>query len=423
MAEGEAASTLKSILDKASQKNGKLDNSNPLAQPPKCPQCGSKKLYKDGLRYLNNGTNIQRWLCRNCGYRFSQKRPLQKNQDWQINTPSTLLSKRQVFELLTEESKNLTASEAKQETPLRDSTKLDVKGKLVEYAFYMEKQGYAKETIRGNNGCLKALLTRNADLFDPESVKETLAKEQKWSQNRRRNIINAYTLFLKINRTQWEKPLCNVVRKIPFIPTEQEIDQLIAGCPKKTATFLQLLKETAMRSGEAKRLKWTDIDFQRRLITLNDPEKNGLPRLWNNPTSKLLDMVNALPRKNIYVFGNARSNTIKSTFNKARRRIANKLQNPRLLQIHFHTLRHWKATMEYHNTEDLLHTMAFLGHKKSDTTLMYIQLDQKLFKQSDDSFTTKIAHNVGEAAALVEVGFEYVTGEYSDGGKLFRKPK
>jgi integrase len=134
-------------------------------------------------------------------------------------------------------------------------------------------------------------------------------------------------------------------------------------------------------------------------------------------------MLNALPRNNIHVFGNASSNTIKSTFNKARRRIANKLQNPRLLQIHFYTLRHWKATIEYHNTKDLLHTMAFLGHKKSDTTLLYIQLDQKLFKQSDDSFTTKIAHNVNEAAALVEVGFEYVTGEYSDGGKLFRKPK
>ena len=396
----------------------------------RCPQCGSMRVYKDGMRYLNDSQSVQRWLCRDYGLRFSQSDDARSNKSQRLSTVDTqslnraiaLVSSRQVCDLA-EESKNLTASEVKQETPLRDSTKLDVKGKLVEYAFYMEKQGYARETIRSNNGCLRALLTRNADLLDPESVKEALAKEQGWSQNRRRNIINAYTLFLKINRMQWEKPLCNVVRKIPFIPTEQEIDQLIAGCPKKTATFLQLLKETAIRCGEAKRLKWTDIDFQRRLITLNDPEKNGLPRLWNNPTSKLLDMVNALPRNNIRVFGNACSNTIKSTFNKARRRIANKLQNPRLVQIHFHTLRHWKATMEYHNTKDLLHTMAFLGHKKSDTTLLYIQLDQKLFKQSDDSFTTKIAHNVDEAAALVEVGFEYVTGEYDDGGKLFRKRK
>lgn len=108
---------------------------------------------------------------------------------------------------------------------------------------------------------------------------------------------------------------------------------------------------------------------------------------------------------------------------RARRRLALKLQNPRLLQIHFHTLRHWKATTEYHRTKDLLHTMTFLGHKKSDNTLLYVQLDQKLFQGMDDSFITRIAHNVQEAAALVEVGFEYVTGEYDDGGKIFRKRK
>jgi hypothetical protein len=31
--------------------------------------------------------------------------------------------------------------------------------------------------------------------------------------------------------------------------------------------------------------------------------------------------------------------------------------------------------------------------------------------------------NVKEAAELVELGFEYVTGEYDDGGKLFKKKK
>jgi len=41
------------------------------------------------------------------------------------------------------------------------------------------------------------------------------------------------------------------IRKIPFIPTETEIDHLIAGCGRKTATLLQLLKETGIRIGEA----------------------------------------------------------------------------------------------------------------------------------------------------------------------------
>lgn len=177
-----------------------------------------------------------------------------------------------------------------------------------------------------------------------------------------------------------------------------------------------------MRSGEAKRLQWIDIDFERRTITLNEPEKNSLPRIWN-PNAKLLSMLNALPRKSLRVFGDGPINSMKTTFQKARRRLAAKLQNPRLLQIHFHTLRHWKATMEYHRTKDPLHVMNFLGHKKIDNTMLYIQLDEKLFKDWDDSFITKVAHNVQEACALVETGFEYVTGEYTDGGKIFRKRK
>jgi len=35
----------------------------------------------------------------------------------------------------------------------------------------------------------------------------------------------------------------------------------------------------------------------------------------------------------------------------------------------------------------------------------------------------RIAHDVGEAAALTEAGFEYTTGEYNDGGKIYKKHK
>ena len=56
-------------------------------------------------------------------------------------------------------------------------------------------------------------------------------------------------------------------------------------------------------------------------------------------------------------------------------------------------------------------------------TLIYIDLESKLFNSENDGFTVRVVHDVGEAASLIEVGFEYVTGEYNDGGKLFRKRK
>jgi len=475
-AEGKAASTKRPSTgthtwQKSGFKNGKSAQAERPAQSPKCPECTSQGVWRDGLRYLSDGRTVQRFLCRSCGYRFCEPKievhvrgqiskrlkphddlthdiiadfdlplkepldglPLQRREyvgshkrtilGQYLNTFPDYNSTRQV-RAEENEAKNLSQQRTRKKQAA-GATKTDqatVKGKVIDFLWWMEKQGYAKETIRGYSSCLRALLHRNADLFDPESVKEALAKEKAWSQNRRRNVINAYTLFLRFSGLSWEKPRCKVTRKIPFIPMEQEIDDLIAGSSRKVAAFLQLLKETAMRSGEAKRLLWTDIDFERRFITLNQPEKNSLPRIWHVST-RLLQMLNALPKKSLRVFGDGPINSIKSTFIKGRRRLASKLQNPRLLQIHFHTLRHWKATMEYHRTKDILHVKAFLGHKKLDNVAIYVHLDQKLFIDTDEGFTCRVAHNVGEAIALIETGFEYITGEYTDGGKLFRKRK
>ena len=105
--------------------------------------------------------------------------------------------------------------------------------------------------------------------------------QRSWKQTKRMKVVEmSGNLLLRINGLTWEKPRTNVGQKFPFIPTEQEIDALISGSGKKTATFLQLLKETAMRCGEAKRPQWTDIDFEKNIATLNCPEKGSNPRMW-----------------------------------------------------------------------------------------------------------------------------------------------
>lgn len=49
-------------------------------------------------------------------------------------------------------------------------------------------------------------------------------------------------------------------------------------------------------------------------------------------------------------------------------------------------------------------------------------IEKALFEADKaDEYHVKVAHNVEEALKLVEVGFEDVTGEYHDGGKIFRK--
>ena len=109
--------------------------------------------------------------------------------------------------------------------------------------------------------------------------------------------------------------------------------------------------------------------------------------------------------------------TQRRLFQKQRQRLAAKLGNSRLMQIHFHTLRHWKATMEYHKTKDILHLMQLLGHKNIKNTLIYTQL----VNFESDEYTSKVAHTVEEACELVEGGFDYVC-DFGE-AKLFRKRK
>lgn len=78
--------------------------------------------------------------------------------------------------------------------------------------------------------------------------------------------------------------------------------------------------------------------------------------------------------------------------------------------------------MEYHHTKDIIHVQQVLGHRSINNTMVYITLAKELFKGQQE-YVSKVAKNVKEACALVDAGFEYITGKYDDGGKIFRKPK
>jgi len=405
----------------------------------RCPQCGSKRLYKDGLRYLKDGSTVQRWLCRNCGYRFSDPthkkdcnslnkfQHTQKIQRLNLKTDKDLTYNRQgsreAKSRASTGQQRLVQTLVKVETRTEKwaagatrTSQADVKGKIVEFLWWMKKQGYAKSTIEGRVKLLKRLVRLGADLYNPESVKEVIAKQESWSEGRKELAVEAYSCFLLMLGGKWDPPRYRRIRKLPFIPTETEIDQFIAGCSstKRLMAFLQLLKETGMRCGEACRLKWIDIDFQGNIVRVT-PEKHSNARALKI-SNTLISMLKALPKDSERVFS-VTYDAIRKSFDRQRKRLAKKLQNPRLLQIHFHTFRHWKATMEYAKTKDILHVMKLLGHRSINNTLIYTQLIE--FK--DDEYIAKVAHSEKETCQLIEAGYEYVC-DYN-GNKIFRKRK
>lgn len=80
------------------------------------------------------------------------------------------------------------------------------------------------------------------------------------------------------------------------MPNETELDDLIAGYGPKTSTFLRLLKETGMRSGEAQQLGWDHIDFETGTVRVT-PEKRSNPRIFRI-SNELLNILAAVKRNN-----------------------------------------------------------------------------------------------------------------------------
>ena len=189
------------------------------------------------------------------------------------------------------------------------------------------------------------------------------------------------------------------------------------------ACFLQLLKETGMRPGEAWQLQWMDLDTVTKTVRVT-PEKGSNPRIFHIGP-KLVAMLDSMLRNygnRVFSTPNMPLKHHRDHLRLQRKRIAFKLKNPRLLRITFKTFRHWKGTTEYHRTKDILHVQQVLGHKNIKNTLVYITLANELFRDQQE-YVSRVAKNAKESCVLVDVGFEYVTGEYNDGGKIFRKPK
>jgi integrase len=374
----------------------------------KCPECGSSKIAKTGLRLLSAGKETQTFKCSECSRKFSEN---------YIRCPRQFSTAHYALNGESEKMDSLT--EAKTVTGNLENIEI----KIAKHHGKMMLQNYKPSTIRLSKSALRTLMKRGADLANPESVKEVMSK-QKWSGNRQRNVIIAYTQFLKYLGLSWESPRYSIVRKLPFIPTEQEIDDLIAGSPNTLATFLQLLKETAMRRGEAITVPWKDVDLERRVIMCNYPEKGSNPRIFNELSGKLLNMLSNLPKENSMLFGNVSQYGLKNQLCRTRKRLAFKLGNPRLEAIHMHTFRYWKGTMLYHHKPDILYVAEFLGHKSIENTRLYIQLEKSLFKDIPiNEWIIRVAKNTLECCELMAADFEYHTGTFDDGGKIFRKQK
>ena len=393
----------------------------PRTRPSNCPECGSSSLYRDGFRYSPLGSSIQRWLCRECGFRFSMSNSDPNNS----KTDHSIEGNRQVCVIL-QEAKNLASATESKTVAGEQKQDIDFKGLMTVYMAKAVQNGMAEATITRNVENL-TWISKNAVFNDPLNVWDAIDRNKKWKPGTKQITASAYKNFCKL----FKKPLpedlnfnkWTIYERIPYIPLETDILQLISGSNYQTAALLQLLYETGMRSGEAWRVRWTDFDFEKKILTLQGDivEKKGRPRQFKL-SDKLIAMIKRIPRERETVWPGTQLTLmhLRQSYYNQRKRLAAKLENPNIAKITLHTFRHFYASKLYHNTKDILLVKERLGHRNIKNTMVYTSLVEW---EEADQYTVRRPGTTKEEDQLIESGFEYVRYDDKLDVPIYRKRK
>lgn len=82
----------------------------------------------------------------------------------------------------------------------------DVKGKIVEYIWWLRKQGYAPSTIERRAWFLKRFVMLGADILDSNSIKEVIARQETWNEDSKLLAVVACASFAQMVGIRFEPP-------------------------------------------------------------------------------------------------------------------------------------------------------------------------------------------------------------------------
>jgi integrase len=234
---------------------------------------------------------------------------------------------------------------------------------IFDFLWYLKKQEYKETTIEESYSKVLKNIAKKCDLNDPEAVNEFIAKKHV-SSGRKELIVNCYVNYCNYKGLSFNVPRYKRVDKIPYVPLEKDIEALITSLPRKLSIFARVVKETGARPGEIWSLNWEDIDYSKNVIRINYPEKGSRARAIK-VSGQTFSLLSKLPRNNKFVFRSypkAKLKNLLSYFIRKKKQISAKLCNPQLTKITWKSLRHFKGTMEYHRTKDILYVKELLGH-------------------------------------------------------------
>jgi integrase len=173
--------------------------------------------------------------------------------------------------------------------------------------------------------------------------------------------------------------------RLKFLEKE-EIKRLYDACPEYLKSIVALAVCTGMRKGEILSLKWPDVDFRRKIITIlktKGPKKREIP--IGVGISRLLLKQKKYP-DNPYVFCYEDGRRIGS-FKKA---FKTTLKKAGIRDFTFHDLRHTFASHLVMSGVDLKTVQEIMGHASFTTTLRYAYLARNHKRRAMEIFDSRM---------------------------------
>jgi len=177
-----------------------------------------------------------------------------------------------------------------------------------------------------------------------------------------------------------ESGLLSLNNQVERILTYEEEQRLLTASPAHLKAILICALNTGMRKGEIITLKWSNVDFNNNLITI-DHENNKSKRSKKIPiNSTLRQLLLELKLKsggNEYVYLN--SNTEPYTRQDSLNRVFEIVKSLADIKgLRFHDLRHTAATRMIENGANIVAVSKILGHSDIKTTMRYTHPDESL---------------------------------------------
>ncbi|HPP65028.1 MAG TPA: tyrosine-type recombinase/integrase, partial [Candidatus Paceibacterota bacterium] len=163
--------------------------------------------------------------------------------------------------------------------------------------------------------------------------------------------------------------------------TEQEAGKIIELCPEPLKTIVIIALNTGMRQGEILNLKWKDIDFSERIITIQETkgkEKRYIP--MNDIVFKTLVGRKRNPSSEFVFYGEDNKKPMSSSY--ITHWFTNVVKKAGIKDFRFHDLRHTFASWLVMKGVNLKTVQELLGHKSFAMTLRYSHLSPEIKRQA-----------------------------------------